>query len=286
MEILYNEPLKLHTTFRVGGECKRFIFADREEGCGVIRDCRERKEPFFLLGKGSNLLVSDRGFPGTVLSFLPKDPVLLDRDRLRVSAGTTLAAAASFAADHGLSGLECLHGIPGTMGGAAVMNAGAYGSELKDVFAEGEVLTKEGEIRVISAEEMDFSYRSSSLEREENILLSAVLQLEKKDEALIRDRMKELSARRREKQPLELPSAGSTFRRPEGYFAGKLIEEAGMKGFSIGGAAVSEKHAGFIVNYNNATAEDIYRLICKVQEEVYRTSGVTLKCEVKMLGEF
>jgi UDP-N-acetylmuramate dehydrogenase len=286
MEILYHEPLKNHTTFRVGGECDRFITASREEGIKILMECRERKEPILLLGRGSNVLVSDRGFAGTVLNFEPEEPELLGDDVIRVSAGTALSYAASFAAERGLSGLECLHGIPGTLGGASVMNAGAYGRELKDCFLRGEVLTEEGEVKTVSLQDMAFGYRSSAVEPNRWVLLSAELQLEKADKEAIRAKMQELNAKRREKQPLELPSAGSTFRRPEGYFAGKLIEDAGMKGACYGGAAVSEKHAGFIVNKDNATAADIYILIRKVQKAVFENSGVQLQCEVKMVGDF
>ena len=279
MEIRPNEPLKNHTTFGVGGCCRRFVIAEEEELPPLL------KEKHLILGNGSNLLVSSKGFDGDVIRLLAKEPVL-QGNRIIFSAGQTLASAANFAQERGLSGMECLHGIPGTVGGAAVMNAGAYGGELKDVLFSAKVMEKNGQIKEVRCQDLDLSYRHSVIPEKEWVVLSVTLELEQGDPDRIRSRMEELMQRRLEKQPLDKKSAGSTFKRPPGHFAGKLIQEAGCMGLSVGGAAVSEKHAGFVINRGDATAEDIYRLISLVRCRVREQSGVDLECEVKFIGDF
>ncbi|MBO4902933.1 MAG: UDP-N-acetylmuramate dehydrogenase [Lachnospiraceae bacterium] len=286
--ILHNEPMCLHTTFRVGGPADTVLVPEREEeAVALLRLFSDSGEPFFLLGNGSNLLVSDRGYRGTVilidhnLSGIEKEG-----DRLIVQAGTLLSKAAAFALQEGLAGMEFASGIPGTLGGGVTMNAGAYGGEMKDIVESVRLFDCEnGKIQTVVNTDMHFAYRHSLVKEGKYVVLSAVLKLHPDEPSAIRARMDELKEKRVSKQPLEYPSAGSTFKRPEGYFAGKLIEDAGLRGFSIGDAMVSEKHAGFVINKGNATAEEIIRLIRHIREEVHAMSGVWLEPEVCMLGE-
>lgn len=286
--VLVNEPMAGHTTFRIGGPADYFIeVADAEEIRRAIAVCREEGLPWFVLGRGSNLLVGDRGFRGVVLSVYREfQGIETEGETVRVKAGTLLTTLTGKLLEESLTGMEFASGIPGTVGGAVMMNAGAYGGEMKDIVREVTVLTPEGEILCLSAAEMKFGYRTSVVKEKEYIVLSAVLELKKGDPEEIRRKMQELKAKRVEKQPLEYPSAGSTFKRPEGYFAGKLIMDAGLAGARVGGAQVSEKHCGFVVNTNNATAADVRELMSRVQKTVEEKYGVRLEPEVRFLGEF
>lgn len=286
--VLVNEPMAGHTTFRIGGPADYFIeAADAEEIRGVIAVCREEGLPWFVLGRGSNLLVGDRGFRGVVLSvYRAFQGMEIDHETVTVKAGTLLTTLTGKLLEEALTGMEFASGIPGTVGGAVMMNAGAYGGEMKDIVREVTVLTPEGEIRCLNAAEMKFGYRTSVVKEKEYIVLSAVLELKKGDREEIREKMQELKAKRIEKQPLEYPSAGSTFKRPEGYFAGKLIMDAGLAGARVGAAQVSEKHCGFIVNTKDASAADVRELMRQVQKTVEEKYGVCLEPEVRFLGEF
>ncbi len=283
-----DEPMSRHTTFRVGGPADYFVEPETAgELKAVLQLCREEGVPFCILGNGSNLLVGDRGFRGVMVSLGKAwSAVLVEGNTLRAGAGALLSAAARQALAHSLKGLEFAAGIPGTVGGAVVMNAGAYGSEMCCVLASAAVLTEDGQVRTIPVSELELGYRTSCILKNGYVVLEAELLLEQGEETDIRARMEELAQQRRSKQPLEFPSAGSTFKRPAGYFAGKLIQDAGLRGFSVGGAQVSEKHCGFVINKGDATAADILKLCREVQERVKAQSGVSLELEVKLLGEF
>lgn len=283
-----NEPMSRHTTFRVGGPADVFVEpGTAEELICVRRICAEENVPFYILGNGSNLLVSDEGFRGVVAAIGKAwSSVAVEGVHIRAGAGAMLSAVAKRAAGASLTGLEFAAGIPGTVGGAVVMNAGAYGGEMSQVLATVTVLTPEGEVRRLPAGELELGYRTSCILQRGYVVLEAEFTLESGDENAIRATIEEFAARRREKQPLEYPSAGSTFKRPEGYFAGKLIEDAGLSGFTVGGAQVSGKHCGFIINRGDATAADIMELCRNVQRRVREMSGVELELEVKTLGNF
>lgn len=295
--IFTNVPMSHYTTFRVGGNAAYLVNVESEESLIALLKClREAGMKYYLLGNGSNLLVSDQGFDGVMIrlcgDFLTCKTALTERtdnlsmNYLYAGAAASLSKVAQLAAEEGLSGMEFAFGIPGTIGGAVVMNAGAYGGEIKQVVHSVRLLDEELRVVTLSGEEMAFGYRSSILKQRQMIVLSVELKLVSGDQEQIRQKMNENMSARREKQPLEYPSAGSTFKRPEGYFAGKLIQDAGLRGYSVGGAQVSEKHCGFVINRDNATASDIYRLIRNVQEKVRESSGVMLEPEVIMLGEF
>jgi UDP-N-acetylmuramate dehydrogenase len=277
-----------HTTFRVGGNADFFVeISSVEELSNIIKYLRQTEHPYFILGNGSNLLVSDKGYEGVVLQLGERfAQIEIEGDVLAAKAGALLSQVARTAAGNGLSGLEFASGIPGTIGGAVVMNAGAYDGEMKQVIREVTVMTEEGEILVLDNDTMEFGYRTSIIKNRPFIVLSAKLKLVPGDVDKIHEKMKDFSERRRSKQPLEYPSAGSTFKRPEGYFAGKLIMDAGLRGFRIGGAQVSEKHCGFIINVGNATAADISELMDEVAEKVKRQFGVTLEPEIIRIGSF
>ena len=281
------EPMSRHTTFAAGGAARYYVTpGTMEELAQVIALCREQELVWMLLGKGSNLLVSDAGYDGVMISTAKLSECRLDGDELYAESGCSLAKLAGAAQRSGYTGLEFAAGIPGTLGGAVVMNAGAYGGEMKDVLTEVQVLTPEGEPVWIPAEQMDLGYRHSCVAERGYAVLAAKMHLTAGDPAQIRAAMEDLAARRREKQPLEYPSAGSTFKRPEGYFAGKLIQDAGLRGFQVGGAQVSEKHCGFVINRDHATATDIWELCRQVQEKVREQFGVELQLEVRTVGEF
>lgn len=282
------EPMKNHTTFRIGGPADYYLCPhSTEELQKILQICRENKIEFFILGNGSNLLVSDKGYRGAVIQLWKNfSDIVTEDDAIAVKAGALLSKVAAEALEAGLTGMEFASGIPGTMGGAVMMNAGAYGGEMKDIIKEVTVLTKEGEILTLSQEEMNFGYRTSVVKEKGYVVISVVLQLKKGDREEIRKLMNDLKERRVTKQPLDMPSAGSTFKRPEGYFAGKLIMDAGLRGFSVGGAQISEKHCGFVVNKGEATATDVLGLIKEVQKRVQEKFGVALEPEVKFLGEF
>ena len=286
--ILEQESMKKHTTFRIGGPADIFAVPDTiEKAAKIIGICREQKVPFYVIGNGSNLLVSDQGYRGVVVQVYKNlSAIEIKGDIITAQAGAMLSVIAKKAMAASLTGFEFASGIPGTIGGAAVMNAGAYGGEMKQVLTEVTVLTQEGELRRIPSEELKLGYRYSVIPEKGWIVLEAKLKLHRGDYDVIKARMDELKEKRVEKQPLELPSAGSTFKRPEGYFAGKLIMDAGLRGFSVGGAQVSEKHCGFVVNTGEATAKDVRDLIREVSQQVKRKFGVELEPEVKMLGEF
>ena len=287
-QFLREEPMKKHITFRVGGPAACFLTpSTKEQIREILHICQEEKTPYFILGNGSNLLVSDQGFDGVVLRvYKNMNQVTVEGEHLRVQAGALLSATARKALEAGLTGMEFAAGIPGTMGGAAVMNAGAYGGEMKDILESVTVLTPEGEQKELKNEELQLGYRTSVVKEKGYIVLEAVLSLKKGDPEAIKSRMDELKEQRVTKQPLEYPSAGSTFKRPEGYFAGKLIQDAGLRGYQVGGAQVSEKHCGFVINKENATAKDVVDLIHDVQRIVYEKFQVQLETEVKFLGEF
>lgn len=292
--IMEQEPMRNHTTFRVGGPASLFLeLCSEQELSRVLALLKREQEDYYLIGNGSNLLVSDTGYQGVILH-LAKDfnRVTIEREQencLICEAGASLASIARTACEHGLTGFEFAAGIPGTLGGAIVMNAGAYGGEMKQVVKSVRLMTPEGAIVEKSCEEMDFSYRHSILKEQDYhsfIVLRVTIALQPGEKQDIKEKMEELAGKRREKQPLEYPSAGSTFKRPEGYFAAKLIDDTGLRGFQVGGAQVSEKHCGFVINKDNATATDIYKLMQEVKEKVRQKFGVTLEPEVILLGKF
>lgn len=282
------EPMRLHTTFRVGGPADLFVSPNSvEEVCKVTALCREEGVPYYIMGNGSNLLVSDQGYRGVIIQFYKEmNDISVEGTLLRAQAGALLSAVANRALLESLTGFEFAAGIPGTLGGACVMNAGAYGGEMKDVLKTVTVLTQEGEVLTLSNEELELGYRTSVIARKHYIVLEAEIALSKGEKEEIQAVMDDLKERRITKQPLEYPSAGSTFKRPEGYFAGKLIQDAGLRGFQVGGAQVSEKHCGFVINKDHATAAEIAELIRQVSEKVEAQFGVKLEPEVKRLGEF
>lgn len=287
-QVKAQEPMASHTTFRIGGPAEYYVIPKTpQEIAAVIRLCREENCPYFILGNGSNLLVGDRGYRGVVIQLSKNfDEIRVQGTKVTAQAGAMLIRVAKEAGKAGLTGLEFASGIPGTIGGAMVMNAGAYGGEMKDVVTEVMVLTKEGRIKNLTKEEMKFRYRGSVIEEEGDIVLECTMELNPGDEETIKARMEELAVQRRTKQPIEFPSAGSTFKRPEGYFAGKLIMDAGLRGYQVGGAQVSEKHCGFVINTGGATAADVMQLMRDVSERVQEQFGVTLEPEVKRIGEF
>ncbi|WP_312045060.1 UDP-N-acetylmuramate dehydrogenase [Anaerotignum sp.] len=282
------EPMSGHTTFRTGGPADIFIMPESlEEVKASIEILQKHQVPILVIGNGSNLLVSDKGIRGAVVHIGSRmSEITIDGEIINAQGGVLLSTLSAKAAENSLTGLEFASGIPGSLGGAVTMNAGAYGGEMKDVLVSADVLTKELEVKTVTAGDLHLSYRHSILPEEEYILLNATLRLKKGNLNEIKNKMKELGEQRREKQPLQFPSAGSTFKRPEGYFAGKLIQDADLKGKSIGGAQVSEKHAGFVVNKGNATTQDILDLISFCQQTVFEKFGVSLETEVKIVGEF
>ena len=283
-----NEPMRLHTTFRVGGPADVYAEPEDEWELRELLDtCEAAGTPYLLIGHGSNLLIGDGGFRGTVICLGKAfSDIAVDGEVITARAGALLSAVANTALEHGLTGMEFASGIPGSVGGALVMNAGAYGGEIRDILLSADILEMDGSADRTDADGLELGYRSSNISALGRTVLGASFRLKKGDPAEIEAKMKDLNGRRKDKQPLEYPSAGSTFKRPEGYFAGKLIEDAGLKGFSIGGAQVSEKHAGFVINKDNATAKDILDLIREVQRRVFENAGVCLETEIRMAGEF
>ncbi len=277
-QIRVREPMSRHTTFRAGGPADYYVEPEtRQELAAVLDLCRQWGMPYYILGNGSNLLVGDKGYRGVMEA---------EGCKIRAGAGALLSAAARLALKENLTGMEFASGIPGTVGGAVVMNAGAYGSELSDVLGQVMALTPEGQVQRFSSAELELGYRTSCVCSRRYVVLEAEFILSVGEGAAIRQRMEELAARRRARQPLEYPSAGSTFKRPPGYFAGKLIQEAGLSGFSVGDAQVSEKHCGFVINRGEAAASDILMVCREVQSRVLEYSGVELELEVKLLGDF
>ena len=286
--VFTKEPMSRHTTFRAGGPADFFVTPEKE---GQVRKTlsllKEAQVPRYIMGTGSNLLVGDRGYRGVILQICKKmNRIRIQDTVIQAQAGALLSKIAAEAQAKGLTGFEFASGIPGSLGGAVMMNAGAYGGEMKQVLIQAQILNASGEIEDVLAEEMELGYRSSVFSRNGGVILSASIQLEPGDPPAIQSRMEELKFLRTSKQPLEYPSAGSTFKRPEGYFAGKLIQDAGLRGFQVGGAQVSEKHCGFVINKDQATAMDIRSLMEQVSEKVYAQFGVRLEPEVKLIGEF
>lgn len=286
-QIKINEPLDRHTTFRVGGPADLYLAPEEIGLSAVMRILSEEKMHVTVIGNGSNLLIGDKGIRGAVVEIgRQMSEIFVDGEYVRAKAGAFLSNTAQKAYQNGLSGLEFAAGIPGSVGGAIVMNAGAYGGEMKDIVDYVKVLSRNGEILKLSNAQMEFGYRNSCVLKNEYLVLEAAFKLKKSDPAEIGKKMDSLREQRRSKQPLEYPSAGSTFKRPEGYFAGKLIMDAGLSGYTVGGAKVSEKHCGFVVNYKDASSADILAVIRHVQKTVKERFGVDLQTEVKMLGEF
>ena len=286
--VLIDEPMSRHTTFKTGGPASLFLRPNTSKHLvQIMKLIKNLQADYFVLGNGSNLLVSDDGFDGIVISLSKLCDIHLENPlEIYAEAGAMNSQIAAFARDNCLKNFEFAAGIPGTIGGAMIMNAGAYGGEMKMVTKSVTVLSPDGEIMTLDNDSMEFGYRTSAIKGRGFIVISVVLSLEKGDKDEITQNMQELALKRKEKQPLEYPSAGSTFKRPEGYFAGKLIEDAGLRGFSIGDAAVSEKHCGFVINKGKATSAQIYELINEVKEKVYNNSKVMLEPEVIMLGKF
>ena len=285
LEVRQNEPMAAHTTFRIGGPAERMAFpATVPELSALLQLARELALPVYPLGAGSNLLAPDEGLPGLVISLRRLHAMeQTQTGEIRCEAGVTLARLAAFAAQCGLTGLEFAHGIPGTVGGGIYMNAGAYGGELSQVVVQAQALDEVGQLRIWDVSMLDFGHRRSVFMREKAWITGAVFRLQLGEPAVIRARMEELAARRRASQPLELPSAGSAFKRPQGGYAAALIDAAGLKGLRIGDAAVSEKHAGFIVNLGRATAADVRNLIEEIRRRVLEDSGILLEPEIRIL---
>ena len=285
--IFMEEPMKNHTTFRVGGPADVLVQPDETALAAVLGLCRQHNVPYSFIGNGSNLLVGDKGIRGVVIEMTePMGNIEVQGTRITAQAGAMLSKIANTAASNGLGGMEFAAGIPGSVGGAVVMNAGAYGGEMKDIIERVYVLDENGAQLELDRDALDLGYRYSCIPDKKYIVTKVVLELVPRNEAEIRSEMKELNEKRAEKQPLQYPSAGSTFKRPEGYFAGKLIMDAGLRGYQVGGAQVSEKHCGFVINKGDATAADICQLMRDVSDKVQAQFGVVLEPEVKMIGEF
>lgn len=282
-----DEPMKNHTSFKIGGPADFLVTPCSVESiCEIIKLCNNEKLPIFIMGNGTNLLVSDKGIRGVVVKIYDNlNSCFVKEDYIEAYAGILLSKLSDIALENELAGLEFASGIPGTLGGAVAMNAGAYGGEMKDVVVETEFIDKSGNIKVIRGNEHQFGYRTSFIQKQSGIAVRTVIKLKKGDRASIKALIDDLTARRQDKQPLEMPSAGSVFKRPEGYFAGKLIEDCGLRGYSIGGAQVSEKHCGFIVNKGDATSKDILDLIRYIQKTVKDKFNVELQTEIRLVGE-
>lgn len=282
------ELMAKHTTFRIGGPADYYVMpVNAEEVRKLTALCREENVPYYIVGNGSNLLVSDEGYRGVIIAIGKEMSTIEVRGtEIWAQAGALMSQIASAALENELAGFEFASGIPGTIGGAAVMNAGAYGGEMKDVIREVTVLDREGQKRTLSGNELEFGYRTSKVMKEGYTVLEVCICLSKGEREEIQEKMDDFKQRRITKQPLEYPSAGSTFKRPEGYFAGKLIQDTGLRGFAVGGAQVSEKHSGFVINKGGATAKDVDCLMQEVSNRVYEKFGVRLEPEVKRLGDF
>lgn len=286
-QIFCKEPMSRHTTFRVGGPADYYLTPRPEQAADLLQLCRREQMLYHVVGNGSNLLVGDQGIRGAVVAFAkPAAQITVSGNYVTAGAGALLSQTAAAAFQAGLGGMEFAAGIPGSVGGAVVMNAGAYGGEIKDILTRVVVLDREGQRLTLENRELDFAYRHSCIPSRQLTVLEAEFTLQPKPQEEIQVLMDDLRNRRISKQPLEYPSAGSTFKRPEGYFAGKLIMDAGLAGFVVGGAQVSEKHCGFVINANAAKAADIRELIRQVQQKVYEQYGVRLETEVKFMGEF
>ena len=279
-------PMSKYTTFRIGGNAAVMLTPTADEQlASIIKKCKEENIKPFIIGNGSNMLISDNGLDTVVINMCRPEPKieLVNGDTVVCDSGATMSKVCNFALENGLTGLEFAFGIPGSAGGAAYMNAGAYGGEMKDVLVECRHIDRDGNLGSLKGEELGLAYRTSAYEHNGYIITSLVMKLSKGNKDEIRAKMQELLQRRKDKQPLEYPSAGSTFKRPEGYFAGALIEECGLKSYSVGGAQVSEKHAGFVINKGSATAKDVLDLIKYIQDKVFREKGVMLEPEVRLI---
>lgn len=287
ISFIENEPLSKHTSFKIGGPARYFVSVNSvDKLSALIKFLNSNKTPYFILGNGSNLLVPDNGYNGVVVKLSGDfENLEISGNIIKIGAAATLKKLTLAAKENRFTGVEFAYGIPGSVGGAIYMNAGAYGGEIKDVLYEVSAMDREGNVKVFSSEESALSYRSSVFQKNDMIILSASFSLEKGDLNEIYNKMKTLLEKRKEKQPIEYPSAGSTFKRPEGYFAAALIEECGLKGESVGGAEVSVKHSGFIINKKDATANDVLSLIKKVKDVVYEKKGVVLEPEIKIIEE-
>lgn len=288
-QVRCKEPMLNHTSLHIGGEADYLVTPGSiDEIRAVLELCKQEKLPYYIMGNGSNLLVSDQGFRGMIIKLGENfSSIWVKEDgEVTAQAGVLLAKLANVVADHSLTGFEFASGIPGTLGGAVTMNAGAYDGEMKQCLTGARVLDEEGNVLELSLEDLKLGYRTSILQSHNYILLEADIKLTKGDESQIRDKMNDLNARRRDKQPLDKYSAGSTFKRPEGYFAGKLISDAGLRGYQVGRAAISEKHCGFVINMDHATAKDFLTVVEDVIRIVQEKFGVKLEPEVKFLGKF
>ena len=283
--VLVEEPMQKHTTFKIGGPADIYVEPVTADIVPIINYLSECGSKYIVIGNGSNLLVSDDGVEGVVISLGRKaGEISISENKIIAGPGALLSQVANAAADAGLAGLEFASGIPGSIGGAVFMNAGAYGGEIKDVLETVDVLTSDMQVKTVTAKELDLSYRHSKLMEQGGYVLSATLKLEFGDKDEIKAKIDDIRSQRTAKQPLNYPSAGSTFKRPEGYFAGKLIDDAGLRGYTVGGAQVSEKHCGFVINHNNATAAEVLQLMHDVDDKVYNKFGVHLVPEVRIIG--
>ena len=281
------EPLKAHTTFHIGGPARYYLIPEcEEEILEAVDYAREKELPFYILGKGSNVLFSDDGYEGVILEIGRglEDVEIREDGTVTAQAGIALSVLAARLAVEGLTGFEFAGGIPGTLGGGITMNAGAYGGEIRDCILRAKVLTPKGEVQVLEREELELGYRTSIIQKKQYIVLEGEFAFQKGNMIAVQEKMRDLARRRRDKQPLEYPSAGSTFKRPAGHFAGKLIEDAGLRGYRIGDAQVSEKHCGFVINRGAATAAEVAQVIADVQEKVREQTGIMLEPEVRMIG--
>ena len=285
--IIEDEMMNKHTTFKVGGPADLYVIPrSEEELVYAIEVCKSENVPYYVIGNGSNLLVTDKGFRGVIIEvYRQMSDITVEGNCITAYAGALLSKIANTALEHGLTGLEFAHGIPGALGGAVTMNAGAYDGEMKQVLESATVIDDKGQVRTLSADELELEYRKSIISRLGYTVIKATMRLEGGDKEAISAKMKDLMQRRRDKQPLEYPSAGSTFKRPVGHFAGKLIMDAGLRGYQLGGAQVSEKHCGFVINKDHATCQDILDLIHYIQEEVKSKFDVQIEPEVKMIVE-
>lgn len=285
-EIEINSEMKNHINFKVGGPADILLKPKRaEQVVQSLEICKKNNIPYYVIGNGSNLLVKDGGIRGIVIKLTDMNNIEVNGCFIKADCGVMLSDLSTKAFENSLTGCEFACGIPGSVGGAVFMNAGAYDGEIKDIIKEATVIDNEGNLVVMSKDELDLGYRSSKVMRENYVVVGAVFEFQKGNKDDIKEKVDELTRKREEKQPLEYPSAGSTFKRPEGYFAGKLIQDSGLKGYTLGGAAVSDKHSGFVINKENATAKDILDLIAYIQKEVKRQFGVELKTEVRIIGE-
>lgn len=285
-DIKINENMSEHICFKVGGPADILLIPTNiNQLTESINICKENNIPYYVIGNGSNLLVKDNGIRGVVIKTTGLSTIKCKGNFIKAETGAMLKDVSTKALENSLTGFEFACGIPGSVGGAVYMNAGAYEGEIKNVIREAEVIDNNGDIIVLNRDELELGYRTSKVMKENFVVVGAIFELKLGEDRAIRDRVNELTRRREERQPLEYPSAGSTFKRPEGYFTGKLIQDAGLKGYSIGGAAVSEKHSGFIINKGGATAKDILDLIAHVQEKIKKQFGVELHTEVRILGE-